>query len=118
MSDIERKARELRELIDQYWSLAYAEGQERRDHDTEDGDAQRISMEIDIAIRSLIALTPPDGYVLVPVDKLFAVRQARLAMLQKASASAAGDESMWGEWATDLGFIIDLHSFPSPPEVK
>lgn len=60
MNDIERKARDLRELIDQYWDLAYAEGLQRRDQDTADGDAQRVSMEIDSAIRSITALSPPE----------------------------------------------------------
>lgn len=28
-------------LIDEYWSIAYQEGLEKRTHDTEDGKAQR-----------------------------------------------------------------------------
>lgn len=37
----------LRELIVRYWNLAYAEGKEGRDHDTPNGDAQRVWHEID-----------------------------------------------------------------------
>lgn len=73
MDDTEKRARELRELIDQYWSLAYAEGVEGRTHDTEAGEAQRVSLEIDSAIRAIAALTPPEGYVLVPVKSTAAM---------------------------------------------
>lgn len=46
-------ARLLREQIDRYWNLAYAEGVEGRTHDTKDGDAQKTSMEIDRLINEL-----------------------------------------------------------------
>lgn len=63
----------LRELIDEYWSLAYAEGKGGRDHDTEAGDAQRVSCAIDDEIRRLAAShvqagAVPDGWRLVPVE--------------------------------------------------
>jgi hypothetical protein len=51
--DAENKVRELRALIDKYWELAYAEGKEGRDHDTEDGAAQATSCAINEAIRAL-----------------------------------------------------------------
>jgi len=40
-------------LIDRYWELAYAEGKEGRDHDTEDGAAQQCRMEIDAGLAEL-----------------------------------------------------------------
>lgn len=43
----------LCELIDQYWDIAYAEGQEGRTHDTEAGDAQRVRSGINRAIAAL-----------------------------------------------------------------
>lgn len=50
------QAREaLPELIDRYWSLAYAEGAEGRTHDTEDGAAQQTRGEIDAALRAISA---------------------------------------------------------------
>ena len=46
-------ARELLELIDQYWDLAHAEGLEGRMTDTEAGDAQRCRHEIESRITTL-----------------------------------------------------------------
>jgi hypothetical protein len=43
----------LNELIDRYWDLAYAEGQEGRTHDTASCDAQRTRDEISRAISNL-----------------------------------------------------------------
>lgn len=37
---------DLETLLDQYWRAAHAEGKEGRDHDTEDGVAQRTLAEI------------------------------------------------------------------------
>lgn len=108
MNEIERKARDLLK----------AECPDLRDEAFEYGSMMTV-INLHVVMRALrAALTPPEGYVLVPVEKLFSVRQARLAMLQKASQSAAGDESMWGEWAADLGDIIDLHSLAARPEVS
>ena len=45
-------ADELLPLIDRYWELAYAEGKEGRDHDTEAGDAQATRQAIEQAIRT------------------------------------------------------------------
>lgn len=42
---------DLRKLIDEYWSLAYAEGKEGRTQDTEAGDAQRVCSAIDAHLR-------------------------------------------------------------------
>jgi hypothetical protein len=45
---------ELPALIDRYWELAYAEGKEGRDHDTEAGDAQKVRSRIDAILRPLV----------------------------------------------------------------
>ncbi|SDQ43476.1 hypothetical protein [Pseudoxanthomonas sp. CF125] len=45
--------RQLQELIDRYWDLAYAEGKEGRDYDTEEGDAALCRYEIEKALREL-----------------------------------------------------------------
>lgn len=47
----------LNALIDQYWDLAYAEGAEKRDHDTASGDAQKTRQEITELIDQLVAIT-------------------------------------------------------------
>ena len=44
---------ELLSLIDRYWDLAYTEGKEGRDHDTEEGDAALCRYEIEKRIREL-----------------------------------------------------------------
>ncbi len=44
-------------LIDRYWDLAYAEGQEGRQFDTPSGDAQRARYDLDRAIAALGAGT-------------------------------------------------------------
>jgi hypothetical protein len=36
----------LDDLLERYWNAAHAEGKEGRDHDTEDGTAQRTLAEI------------------------------------------------------------------------
>lgn len=43
----------LEKLIGEYWTLAYNEGKEGRDHDTENGDAQRVLHEIHECISAL-----------------------------------------------------------------
>lgn len=43
----------LQTLIGQYWDVAYAEGAERREHDTQAGDAQQVLSQINDAIRRL-----------------------------------------------------------------
>lgn len=87
MDAIEKKARSLRELIDQYWSLAYAEGREGRTHDTEAGDAQRVSLEIDSAIRDISSITLPEGYVLVPVVPTPEMKEAGIRERMKSPAN-------------------------------
>lgn len=68
MKDIDVKLDRLRGLIGIYWCLAYAEGEQRRSHDTETGDAQACSSAMEEILREIkTALTPPDGWVLVPV---------------------------------------------------
>lgn len=66
--DIERLD-DLRELIGEYWCLAFAEGQDGRNTDTPDADAQKCISAIEAIIREArAALTPPEGFVLVPVE--------------------------------------------------
>lgn len=63
--DVERLD-DLRELIGEYWCLAFAEGQEGRNTDTPDGAAQRCISTIEEIIREArAALTPPEGHVVV-----------------------------------------------------
>jgi hypothetical protein len=49
----------LKEKIGVYWTLAHAEGKEGREHDTEDGAAQRTWHEIGELIGALAAPQPP-----------------------------------------------------------
>ncbi len=66
--DVERLD-DLRELIGEYWCLAFAEGQEGRNTDTPDGAAQKCISAIEAIIREArAAFTPPEGYVLMPVE--------------------------------------------------
>lgn len=46
---------DLRELIGEYWNLAYKEGVEGRTHDTEAGDGQRVWLAINAAITAMEA---------------------------------------------------------------
>lgn len=46
----------LMALVDRYWELAYAEGKEGRDHDTEAGEAQAVLSEIRSSARALAAI--------------------------------------------------------------
>lgn len=60
--NVEQKARELHDLIDRYWDLAYIEGKEGRSSDTEDGKAQQLRLKIDMAINAIArALEQPEG---------------------------------------------------------
>lgn len=68
MSDIDR----LRDLIGRYWEIAWAEGEEGRSHDTEEGDAQNCLSEIESILNRLSRPTSsggmPEGYALVPIE--------------------------------------------------
>lgn len=80
--DVERLD-DLRELIGEYWHLAFAEGQEGRSTDTPDGAAQKCISAIEAIIREArAALTPPEGYVLIPVIPAY--------QMVKALAETAG----------------------------
>lgn len=46
----------LRNLIDEYWSIAYKEGMDGRTHDTEDGKAQKCRHEIEVLLKRLMQL--------------------------------------------------------------
>jgi hypothetical protein len=52
---VDALAEELRDLIEDYWGLAWAEGRENRHHDTLNGDAQRVLRGINSAIDRLAA---------------------------------------------------------------
>ena len=56
-------ADKLRDLIDRYWSLAYAEGAEGREHDTEDGAAQQCRHEIEEVLRAIDGGVPASDAV-------------------------------------------------------
>jgi len=43
----------IHDLLDRYWQLAYAEGRENRQHDTENGDAQECRSAIEGEIERL-----------------------------------------------------------------
>lgn len=51
MSDIEK----LRDLIGQYWEIAYREGSDGRQHDTEEGSAQECWTNIQVELTKLQA---------------------------------------------------------------
>lgn len=64
MKDIEKRAREL--LLSQYLAAGY-----------KDGDPLAVSDANAVAIKAIIAaLTPPEGYVLVPVEPTEAMIEA------------------------------------------
>ena len=44
----------LNDLLERYWDAAYAEGKEGRDHDTEDGVAQRTAADIHAEVQRLV----------------------------------------------------------------
>lgn len=44
---------DIHDLLDRYWQLAYAEGRENRQHDTENGDAQECRSAIEREIERL-----------------------------------------------------------------
>lgn len=49
------------ELLGKYWVLAYSEGVEKRDHDTEDGEAQKTLHELQGLFRAAITLKTHDA---------------------------------------------------------
>ena len=91
--DDQQRTRKLRDLIDKYWCLAYAEGKENRTHDTEEGDAQRVSIAIDKAITALSAA--PEGYVLVPVEPTEAMIDGFWGKIQHGDHERAAAEDAW-----------------------
>ena len=50
----------LQDLIDEYWMLAFQEGKEGREHDTEAGDAQRVRNEINSELDYLRTIADAD----------------------------------------------------------
>lgn len=62
----------LLNLIGEYWGLAYAEGAEGRNHDTEDGAAQRTHAAIAKAVNDLIAAAssaPKQAEAVRPIEQ-------------------------------------------------
>lgn len=55
MSDVDQ----LRELIDRYWDIAWCEGRDNRDHDTENADAQYCRSGIEAILHRLQAAQSP-----------------------------------------------------------
>lgn len=55
-ADVRLDVYSLRNLIDEYWSIAYAEGMDGRTQDTEDGRAQKCRHEIEVLLKRLAKL--------------------------------------------------------------
>lgn len=72
------------ELLDEYWDLAYAEGQRGATTDTPSGDAQRVRSALSAAIERLLAERD---------EAREAWRQAQAAL-----------EPFWGPWVTHRGY--------------
>lgn len=51
----------ITELLDEYWDLAFAEGKEGRDHDTINGDAQRVRVALEAAAQADIPASTVGG---------------------------------------------------------
>lgn len=49
----------LQDLMDNYWNIAFAEGRDGRDHDTEDGAAQRTRSEINAILKRIAGVQEP-----------------------------------------------------------
>jgi hypothetical protein len=58
----------LNELLDAYWHAAYAEGAEGRNHDTEDGIAQKTLSAIQKEVANLIEQAHMAGQYNAGVD--------------------------------------------------
>jgi len=46
---------DLENALQRYWDAAYAEGQEGRNHDTEDGRAEQARRDVMLAVNSKVA---------------------------------------------------------------
>lgn len=57
MTDTSSMIANLQELLDRYWQLAYAEGRENRQHDTENGDAQECRSAISSSFADFVKMT-------------------------------------------------------------
>lgn len=129
MDAIEKRARELQaSCLDEWGHHQEAEnvrgGEDLESYELElrlIGQLLRFGFETGSG-REAVALTPPEGYVLVDAKKLGAVRVARLAILQKQAEAEQKDEphdaSMWAECAADLDAIAPRGMIAARPEVK
>lgn len=96
----------LRELIDRYWSLAYAEGKEGRSHDTEDGAAQQCRGEIEEILRAINGVQAP---ALTSKQINDFARQAGLPMswLDDGKASAWPELERFARLVAAGGDVVD-----------
>lgn len=106
--DVERLD-DLRELIGEYWCLAFAEGQEGRNTDTPDGAAQKCISAIEAIIREArAALTPPEGHVVV----------TRNEAGQAVAVTRQDDEgrilSVIAEFEPPEGYVVVPYEFRDP----
>jgi hypothetical protein len=74
----------LSELIDRYWQLAYAEGRQSRQHDTEGGDAQDCRTSIDEGIMALLSRIEELETQLVLSKPLYSRRQLEAKLAEAA----------------------------------
>lgn len=88
----------ISELLHQYFELGIAEGREGRNHDTEDGDAQRVLSEIEAEITTIRQL-------LSEADKR--EREARNTALEEAAILADHHAGMARKEADELRNVKD-----------
>lgn len=100
---------DLRELIGEYWSLAFAEGQEGRDTDTPDGAAQKCLSAIESIIREArAALTPPDcsDQNLLELAATFETCIAFLPPVGRRNIAKAVDQLRYKGMTTAEGHVV------------
>lgn len=103
-SDVEKLA-QLSNLIDQYWAIAYEEGQEARAHDTEDAVAMRTRSAIDAIIRELkAALTQPAASGEVAQPDADTVRDALLQIRHSIQQA----RKPGNDWRRELKLIENI----------
>jgi hypothetical protein len=102
----EREAaiRKLEELIVRYWDLAFAEGREGREQDTDAGDAQQCWHDIQQAIHALSA--PVAAPKLTAARALAHVRQDFEAN-RPAQPAASGVDAQWVAKANALADDVE-----------
>lgn len=89
---VESIVKDLQASVDRYWELAYAEGQEGRTHDTENGDASLCRYEIEKGLRELVRMAKgprPARQKDLPADQRMTESEA--AGILKSLASTTAD---------------------------